>query len=58
MCMSTDTASVTSLSDHNHDTDLELDMLGDLARRNVDLDSVVCVDIWVCTDVPASWVTM
>ena len=50
---STDTASVTSLGDHNHDTDLELDMLGDLARRNVDLDSVVCVDIWVwVTDVP------
>jgi len=40
----TDTTHVTTTSDHDNDTSVELDEVADLASCEVDLDSVVDLD--------------
>ena len=46
----TDTTHVTTTSDHGDDTSVELDVVLDLARSELDLNGVVDLDGWV-------WVT-
>jgi hypothetical protein len=43
----TDTAHVTTTGNHDNDTSVELDEVGDLASGEVDLDGVVDLDGWV-----------
>ena len=43
----TDTTHVTTTGDHDNDTSVELDEVGDLAGGKVDLDGVVDLDGWV-----------
>jgi hypothetical protein len=62
----TNTTHVTSTSDHDDHTSVELDEVGDLAGGEVDLDGVVDLDGWVrvtdatrmlayITDIARSW---
>ena len=43
----TNTSHVTTTSDHGNDTCVELDVFGDLAGSEVNLDGVVDLDLWV-----------
>lgn len=43
----TNTTHVTTTSDHDDHTGIELDEVGDLASAEVDLDGVVDLDSWV-----------
>ena len=43
----TDTTHVTTAGNHDNDTSVELDEVGDLASGEVDLDGVVDLDGWV-----------
>jgi hypothetical protein len=62
----TNTTHVTTTSDHDDHTSVELDEVGDLAGGEVDLDGVVDLDGWVrvtdatrmlayITDIARSW---
>jgi hypothetical protein len=46
----TNTTLITTTSDHSDDTGIELNEVGDFARRKLDLDCVIDLDLWV-------WVT-
>ena len=43
----TNTTLIATTSDHGDDTGVELNEVGDLARGQVDLDSVIDLDLWV-----------
>lgn len=43
----TNSAHVTTTSNHSNHTSLESNEIGDLAGREVNLDSVVDLDLWV-----------
>ena len=47
MADDTDTTHVATTSDHDDDTSVELDEVGDLASGEVNLDGVVDLDSWV-----------
>ena len=47
------TSSIASLGHHDHDAELELDVLGDFTGSDVHLDGVMGIDVWVrIADVP------
>jgi hypothetical protein len=43
----TNTTHVTTTGSHGNDTSVELDVVGDLASSEIDLDGVVNLDGWV-----------